>query len=49
MGEEFFNLIVLLVVEVGFVFSKNNVSNGFFLKSMGLPSTSTMSKSSLAP
>ena len=49
MGDEFLILIDLLTSLVGLVFSKNIVWKGFYLKSMDLPSTSTISKSSLAP
>ena len=49
MGEEFLILMVLFTSLVGLVFSKNIVENGFYLKSMSLPSTALMSKSSIAP
>ena len=49
IGEEFLILIVLFDFEVGLVFSKNMVSNGFVLKSTSLLSTETISRSSIAP
>ena len=49
MGEVFFILTVLLVSEVGLVFSKYRVEKGLVLKSTSLASTAIISKSSLAP
>jgi len=49
IGEVFFIVMVLLVTDVGFVFSKYKVEKGFYLKSTVLPSTAIISRSSIAP